>query len=52
LKELRETQVCLKIIYKAKLFKSEEELKVILKEASELVAIFAKSAKTAESKRA
>jgi four helix bundle protein len=51
LKELRETQVCLKIIHKAKLFKSEDELKVVLKEATELVAIFAKSAKTAESKR-
>jgi four helix bundle protein len=51
LKELRETQVCLKIIYKAKLYKSEDELKAILKEATELVAIFAKSAKTAESKR-
>lgn len=51
LKELRETQVCLKIIHKTKLFKSEDELKAALKEATELVAIFAKSAKTAESKR-
>lgn len=51
LKELRETQVCLKIIHKAKLFKSEDELQALLKETSELVAIFAKSAKTAESKR-
>jgi four helix bundle protein len=48
LKELRETGVCLRIIHKAKLFKSEEELKAILKETAELVAIFAKSAKTAE----
>lgn len=47
LKELRETQVCLKIIYKSSLFKSEEEIKALLKETSELVAIFAKSAKTA-----
>lgn len=51
LKELRETQVCLKIIHKAKLFKSEDELNMVLKEAAELVAIFAKSAKTAESSR-
>ena len=52
LKELRETQVCLKIIYKAKLYKSEDELMAVLKEATELVAIFTKSTKTAESKRA
>jgi hypothetical protein len=43
--------VCLKIIHKAKLFKSEDELKAVLKESTELVAIFAKSAQTAESKR-
>ena len=51
LKELRETQVCLKIIHKARLFKSEEKLSEVLKEATELVAIFAKSALTAESNR-
>jgi len=46
LKELRETLVCLKIIMKARLFKNEEKLQLLTKEASELVAIFAKSAKT------
>ena len=51
LKELRETGVCLKIVYRAKLFKSEDELKAVIKETNELVAIFAKSAQTAESKR-
>jgi four helix bundle protein len=51
LKELRETLVCLKIIHKSKLFKSEEEILSILKETNELVSIFVKSAQTAESKR-
>ena len=32
LKELRETLVCLKIIYKAKLFKSSEQIEIVLKE--------------------
>lgn len=52
LKELRESLVCLKIIHKARLYKSEEELEALLKETNELVSIFVKSAKTAESKRA
>ena len=47
LKELRESQVCLKIIHKAKLFKSEVEMKKVIREVGELVAIFTKSAKTA-----
>jgi len=51
LKELRETLVCLKIIYKAKFFTSEEQLKVVLKEADEMVAIFVKSVETAENNR-
>jgi four helix bundle protein len=51
LKELRETLVCLKIIYKTKLFTSEEKIKILLKEADELVAIFVTSVKTSESKR-
>ena len=51
LKELRESRVCLKIIYNSKLFKSEEEIQTIIKETNELIAIFAKSALTAESKR-
>jgi four helix bundle protein len=51
LKELRESLVCLKIIHKAKLYKSEEELKALIKETNELVSIFVKSARTAESKR-
>ena len=51
LKELRETLVCLKIIYKTQLFTAEEKIKVILKETDELVAIFVSSAKTADLNR-
>lgn len=51
LKELRESLVCLKIIHKAKLYKSEEAIIALIKETNELVSIFVKSAKTAESKR-
>jgi four helix bundle protein len=51
LKELRETLVCLKIIYRTKLFESEDKLKVVLKETDELVAIFVTSVKTAEMNR-
>ncbi len=48
LKELRETLVCLKIIYKAKIFTSEEKIKALLKETDELVAIFVTSTQTAK----
>ncbi|MBI1770310.1 MAG: four helix bundle protein [Bacteroidetes bacterium] len=51
LKELRESLVCLKIIYKGKLFTSEEKVLITLKETDELVAIFVTSTKTAESNR-
>ena len=46
LKELRESQVCLKII-KRKPYLSGEIVDLVLKECSELVAIFTKSIKTA-----
>ena len=51
LKELRETQVGLKIIYRLKIAKSQEEVERILKECSELVSIFVKSIGTAELNR-
>ena len=51
LKELRESLVCLKIIYQSKSYSSEELIKVLLKEADELVAIFVASVKTAEKNR-
>lgn len=44
LKELRETQVCLKIIQKAKLL----DVNNLIQETSELVAIFVKSVQTAQ----
>lgn len=51
LKELRESLVCLKIIYKAKIFTSEEKILIALKETDELVAIFVTSTKTADNNR-
>ncbi len=51
LKELRETLVCLKIIYRTKLYTKEDKMKVVLKETDELVAIFVASVKTAEKNR-
>ena len=46
LKELRETFVCLKIIHRTKLYKSEDKIRLALKENNELIAIFVKSAET------
>lgn len=48
LKELRETLVCLKIISKAKLYKSEAILLQAMNENNELIAIFVKSVATAQ----
>ena len=48
LKELSETQVCLKIIERAKLNSNLQLLKYALKENGELVAIFVTSVKTAK----
>jgi four helix bundle protein len=47
LKELRESYVCLKIIYRTKLFKSEEKIKLTMNENNELISIFVKSTETA-----
>ena len=49
LKELRETKVCLKIFRRKRLLK-EEIIDPVLRENEELIAIFAKSVKTAQSK--
>ena len=49
LKELSETKVCLLIIEKKK-YINDNELLAVLKENNELLAIFAKSVKTARSK--
>ena len=47
LKELRETSVCLKIIYRTSQFRSKDEVDLALKESNELISIFVKSVKTA-----
>ena len=47
LKELRETLVNLKMIYRAKLHHSEDHINAAIKENNELISIFVKSIKTA-----
>ncbi len=46
-KELRETFICLKIIYRKKLNKSEVKMQQALKENNELISIFVTSIETA-----
>ena len=48
LKELRETFVCLKIIYRTKLYKSMPKIEKIMVDANELISIFVKSVETAK----
>ena len=48
LKELRETFICLKIIYRTRLYKSKNEMETALKENDELISIFVKSVETAQ----
>lgn len=48
LKELRETFICLKIVYRAKLCKSEDKIQSALQENNELISIFVKSIETAQ----
>ena len=48
LKELHETFVCLKIIYKSKLHTDEKGMIELMKENNELISIFVKSAETAQ----
>jgi four helix bundle protein len=48
LKELRETIVCLKIIYRTKLLKSEDSIQQAIDENNELISIFVKSIETAQ----
>lgn len=52
LKELRETNVCLKIIQRKPLVKDPENLNTLLKETSELISIFSKSISTAKQRKA
>jgi len=48
LKELRESNICLKIIYHTKLYKAEDKINFALSESNELIAIFVKSVETAQ----
>lgn len=50
LKELRETFVCLKIIYKAKLYKSKDKMTIAMKENNELISIFVKKCRNRSKK--
>jgi len=50
LKELRETEVWLKIIFRSKLIKKTEKLEPLLKETDELISIFFKSIDTSKKK--
>jgi len=48
LKELRETFVCLKIIHRSRLYKTEIKIENALKENNELISIIVKSIQTAQ----
>ena len=48
LKELRESHVCLKIIYRAKIHHSDDQILFAIKECNELISIFVKSVFTAQ----
>ena len=48
LKELRESFVCLKIIHRTKLYRTEMKIENALKENNELISIFVKSIETAQ----
>ena len=48
LKELRETFVCLKIIHRSKLYRTENKIIKAKKENNELISIFVKSIETAQ----
>ncbi len=48
LKELRESYICLKIIFRVKTYKSEDKILSALNECNELISIFVKSIETAQ----
>ena len=48
LKELRETFVCLKIIHRTNIFKTDSNILKAKTENNELISIFVKSVKTAQ----
>ncbi len=51
LKELRESYICLRILLRAGIHKSEEQNQILLTECNELISIFVKSISTASTKR-
>ena len=51
LKELRETNICLKLISNRNMVKSQELVEKAFNESKELIAIFTKSIETAESNK-
>ncbi len=50
LKELRETYNCLRILHRAGIYISEEQVKSLIVECDELISIFVKSISTASNK--
>ena len=51
LKELRESYNCLRILHRARLFKTEKQAADLIKECNELISIFVKSINTASGKK-
>lgn len=51
LKELRESYNCLRILYRARIYESEEQIQLMVKECDELISIFVKSITTASTKK-
>ena len=51
LKELRESQNGLKILYKARVYQSEKKISELITECGELIAIFVKCIETASGKK-
>lgn len=47
LKELRESYNCLRVLDRAKIYKSEQQVKEMITECNELISIFVKSVETA-----
>jgi len=48
LKELRESNICMKIMYRTRLYTSEDKLVSAINECNELISIFVKSVETAQ----
>lgn len=51
LKELRESYMALRIIYKAKLYKNEQKISPAIQECNELISIFVSSVQTASKRK-